>query len=476
MGKWIATRSILICWVLTPTALALTADDYVIAGRQCLFERTINGLAQARDIFEAGISDGDCPDCGGDRDVMLLDAIAKTALLLIDHNDVLSLDGFFRLAGDFGVPLAEIAFYEPPAGQVHQGREQRLVAAEVDAQTIRQTLRDSVLPALGEAVATLDAIEDWPDPFVMYLAPSETGLANDLEVDYGDVLALKSLLLAYKARLTGQLALQRDGAAGELVVDCNAIVLCDPADAPRPASAPDCIRPEGPVPGMPDDGVAILNRARQDWRRAVTCHLEAVDCIAGENHPPGADPQEDEFVYIDPDTEFRLDELRQTLMGLEDSFLSDTPGGERPLIYGVYDPDAVRLGRLTLISSHLHFEGRAGRLILADGSALEVEWFGLLDEDRVGVSLFAPGGERHGWLEGTVEGGRKVISDGTLDLWPVIDSGPGTQLAEAPANVRASFDATLKWSKMAWAQLREALAPVSGRPFARDSVGRSATP
>ncbi|MHC4517345.1 MAG: hypothetical protein ACYTAS_02045, partial [Planctomycetota bacterium] len=67
MGKRIAAWSILTCCSLVSAAPALTADDYVIAGRQCLFERTVSGLAQAKDIFEAGISDTACSSCSGDR-------------------------------------------------------------------------------------------------------------------------------------------------------------------------------------------------------------------------------------------------------------------------------------------------------------------------------------------------------------------------------------------------------------------------
>jgi hypothetical protein len=461
MDNRIAACVILICCCLTSAAPALTADDYAGAGRQQLFERTASGLAQARDIFEAGRTDMDCPDCRSDRSVLFLDAVTKTAQLLLDHSDVLSLDGFFGVADQFGVPLAAIAVDESPADGAAQGRKPDLLASEPDPQTVRQALCDAVLPTLSDVVAELDAISDEPEAFLMYLTPEETGLAGDLEIDYGDVLTLKALLLAYRALLAGQLALQLDAEAGALVVDCHSIALSEATDAHAPG-APDVGLPEGPALGALDRDVWPLERARQDWHEAVQRYLEAVDYVAGEDNPRGTDPQEDEFVYIDLDTGYWLDRFRQTLMAFGESFFDAGSSGPAPETYDVYDRQGVRIGQLTLVSSHRHLEGTSGRMILADGSALEVEWFGTVDEGQVGVSLYAPDRGLEGWFEGAIEGGRSAIRDGVLDLWAMIDSEADGEALSDGRNALVYLDTTLAWSKLAWAQLREVLTPVSG--------------
>lgn len=497
MGKRIAAWIILICLGLTSTALALTADDYVIAGRRCLFERTVSGLAQAKDILEAGISDTACSSCSGDRELMFLSAVAKATLLLIEHSETLGVDGFLSLAEQFGIPLAAIAFYEAPTGRVCESQSNSLWLPGTDAQTIRQTLCDHVLDELGEAVARLDAIADSPDPFIVYLAPNETGLAGDLEIDYGDVLALKGLLLAYRALLAGQLVGELEAEVNELVVDCNAAALLLGVDAPAlavPLQGPSEGVPlpmEGPLSGTLNDGTAILNRAREDACQAVDCYLEAVDYIAGEDSPPGTDPQEDEFVYIDPDADSRLDAFRQTLMTLGPASFEHGLVRETTETYEVYDTEATRLGRLTLVLSYPHLEGRTGRMILMDGSVLEVDWFGTLEEGQVAVSLLTTDGALEGWLEGTVESDRNVICGGVLDLWPMIDPGTGAQGRPGPSNALvpledlgqagvwtepASLGLIQDWSKMAWAQLHEILAPLSNEPFALPPTAQSAAP
>jgi len=467
MDNRIAACIVLICFCLTSAAPALTADDYAGAGRQQLFERTASGLAQARDIFEAGRSDMDCPDCRRDRDVLFLDAVTKTAQLLLDHSEVVSLDGFFSVADQFGVPLAAIAVDKSPADGVARERERSLLPSQSDPQTICQVLGDTVLPALSDVVAELDAISDEPEPFLMHLTPHETGLASDLEIDYGDVLTLKALLMAYRALLAGQLALHLDAKAGALVVDCHSITLSETTDAHSPGTSNDDL-PEGPALSVLDRDVSPLERARQDWHQAVQRYLDAVDYVAGEDNPRGTDPQEDEFVYIDLDTEYWLDRFRQTLMAFGESFFDAGSSGPAPETYDVYDRQGARIGQLTLVSSHRHLEGTSGRMILTDGSALEVEWFGTVDEGQVGVSLFAPDRGLEGWFEGAIESGRSAIRDGALDLWAMIDSEADGEALSDNTNTLAYLDTTLAWSKMAWTQLREVLTPVS--------PGHAATP
>jgi len=420
MGRWIATWGLLTCFSLTASAFALTADDYVVAGRVRLFEGTVAGLVQAGDIFEAGISDTHGPDGGADRELIFLHAMAETALLFVDHNDVLAAEGFFRLAEAFGVPLDGMAFYESQMDRAAEAQGGCLWPTGATGAEIRQTLCDAIQPQLDAIIGELNSIGDHPDPFVVYLVPEETGLAGDLEVDYGDVLILKGLLLAYKGHLVTRMvrdldveeaALERPLDGGDFWQD----VLWGGPDLSTVLLALAEV----------DDDTGLLAQARQDWIAALTCYIAAAEYIAAEDNPTGTDPQEDEFVYVDVEARSRLDSYRQMLATLRDSLqegVAAIPGAEVERTYDLYGPEAAWIGELTLLFDLQSAEGRSGRLTLADGTSLDVDWFGRLDDEQVGISMFSAERKLEGWLEGTMDGGLGTIRDGTLDLWGAASS------------------------------------------------------
>jgi len=280
---------------------------------------------------------------------------------------------------------------------------------------------------LTSAAETLTA-DDYVVAGRQHLVVSTTcSLAGDLEIGGSDVPVLKAL--TYKALLAGQLALQ--------------------------FGTPPGILPEGPATDVIEGIIAAIRQAGDNWGQAVRR-------IAGDNLALGTDPWESGATYIDPAA--CLEMLRQTLIALGEFFLRSNSDLLAAETFDVYDAEAILLGRLTLASSRSHVDGAGGRMVLADGRVLEVEWFGELDEDQVGVSLFAADWGLEGWFEGTVDRARNVISDGTLDLWSTIDL-IGTDVSPAFTGAPAYLDATLAWTKTAWAQLREVLTPVpAGHP------------
>jgi len=48
---------------------------------------------------------------------------------------------------------------------------------------------------------------------------------------------------------------------------------------------------------------------------------------------------------------------------------------------------------------------------------MEVDWFGMLDSDSIGISLFSADRQIEAWLEGAIDSDRAVIANGTLDFW-----------------------------------------------------------
>lgn len=471
MGRRIATWALLMCCSLAASVSALTADDYVAAGRAALFERTQAGLLAACDVFSAALEDTDCPDCRSDRELVFLNAVARTAQLFVDRSDVLATEDFFALAEVLGIPLDGVVFWSGETEGSREGKEPRPISIE----NVLEKPSEMVLPQLAAIIATLDAIEDQPDPFVVYLVPEETHLAGDLEVDYGDVLILKGLLLAYRGLLATRIAhesvLEETGSVmpGD-GADWRQETLLGYIDVPRLLSAP----------AEADDDTGLLAQARADWIDALTCTVAAAQHMVQEDCPAGSDPQEDEFVYVDQEAQPRLDAYRQMLATLRDSLVdgaADAPPAATVRIYDLYTTDSARAGTLTLVFDLSCTEGRAGRMVLADGTALEIDWFGSLDEGRIGVSMFSGPRNLEGWLEVTLDGDLGLIRNGTLDLWgarSVMMAGLTGQVAEAGtqtttseiASVTGSFDemspsdSGTDWANP-WPQAAGLLVPIS---------------
>lgn len=460
MGRWIAAWLLLTFGGVTSSAGALTADDYVVAARAALFERTYAGLLQVDDLYGAAETDSCCPDAAEDRELIFLHAVAQTAMLFVDYNDVLVAEDLFQLAEMFGIPLDGLVFAAGAGDDAGVRKDPCLRRPEMGAQKGRQTLREVVLPRLDVIIGNLDAIEEHPDPFVVYLVPEETGLAGDLEIDYGDVLILKSLLSAYRGLLATQCSedadvLEADEACGRNALDVALAALV-----------------------RPDENVAFLSRARDDWVAALSWCIAAAEHMAGENGPAKADPQEDEFVYIAPEAQRRVEVYQRTLAALRSCLVTGADAVEAVVdrkTYRLQKTDAQCLGELTLAFDLRGFEGTEGRLVLTDGTTLEIDWFGPLDDERIGVSLFSGTDGLEGWLEVALDRNQGLIHDGTLELWGR-QSATLTGLAgEAVAVGTLSAQADLATCREMLAALRDSFAGLKamiGAPVASPAFGR----
>jgi hypothetical protein len=190
---------------------AADPEAYIIPGRAQLFAGTLSGIREAYQTFSNGIND---PDASDDSELRFFHAAAGTAMLAV-RDDGGSINSFFELAGEFGLdilgdhwdqldvntPVNEYDAYEIPPGAP-------------DDNEIRSIIDASMIPQIDSFIADLDSISDSP-LFRIFLDPNETSvfsdpnlpqLENDLEVDYGEVLLLKGLLMAWKGRLQAQAA------------------------------------------------------------------------------------------------------------------------------------------------------------------------------------------------------------------------------------------------------------------------------
>ena len=326
-----------------------------------MWQGTATGLADAYDIFDAGIEDPNCPDCRTDRELVLLRAITEAAILFLDHGDVLAVDDLLDLADGFGVGVAVRALDGVRSRNLHEPIGPEPLPREADPNHVRRVLDDSIPPRLESIIAELDSIEDAPAPFVMYMSPEETGLTGDLEIDYGDVLILRGLFLAYRGLLEAQIACDGkpyvyegipDGFSfRETVPEGNLLIEWARRLAGRRVEETDAY-------------LTSIRQARQDWIDAITCYMDALEYIALEDNPAGTDPQEDELTYIDATNLPHLDVYVNVLVTLRGYLQRDMAGSEPSVTtrtYDVHDSEAAPLGELVLLFDGARFEGRRGQ-------------------------------------------------------------------------------------------------------------------
>jgi len=432
---------------------ALDADYYIKMGRLAMFEGegSLSGLRMAYQTFDTGIKDTQCPDCKTDRELKFLHALTGTAMLFIDNSDILVQDSFLELADQFGVnvtgdyfdpcgvdpiiidvPLAEPNNYIIPSGAPQPEEVPGLISA--------------MIPQIEDIIAELGSIDDSPsDPFRIFFTPSETGMLSNLEVDYGEVLILKGLLMALKAQMQAKLAydvyidvderllhqllyvdgINTDNADEDALFapfgidDVNNIHINQDFLNPYPH-----LLKVLPTANDPNIGATILAQARQDMMVAIEYYFNAVSYIRGES-----DPQEDDFLYIDPNAEAGLQLVDDRLTILRDSLTGGAAGTymwETAKTYDIYDSDSKLIGELVLVYDFTGLDGDTGSLTFTDPciapSPWEVDWFGKEYIDQViiidiDLEYYSNGDWRQGYLEGTLISNENTIVNATFEYW-----------------------------------------------------------
>ena len=446
------------CFCQLSTVLAAEPNDYIVPGRSYMLSGTLSGLRLAHKTFDNGIDDQNCADCRTNRELIFLHAATRSAMLFIDNNDV-SIDSFLELAQKFGVEVIGDYFFDvngfPDVNDIvhfsvllDANGFYRVPVGAPNAVEVGEIIKHFIIPEINDTVNELDSIDDSPsNRFRIFFKPTETGLANDLEVDYGEVLVLKGLLLASKAQLEAKLAYDIFVDVNEVFLhkllyedgfdinDGNTVdlpILFDINDPNNPSINRDFLDRYPyllrvlPTPGHEEDGAAILAQDRQDWIKAIDYYFNAIDYISSEDNPAGTDPQKDELLYIDPNDQLLLDMSNESLAVLRNSLENDTIATyplETTKTYGVYNSDSVLIGELVLIYEFPNLGGKSGSLTLIDSNIIpspwEVDWFDRQDVNQIDIDLeyFANGKYGWGFLEGVISNDSNYITLGTFEYW-----------------------------------------------------------
>ena len=416
------------------TGWASLASEYLITGRAEMLSGTQSGLRQAYQTFDNALKDASCTDCNINRELRFLHAATRTAMLGI-RDDGGSMDSVMELARAFGVNVIGDSL-DPNKLETSLNLDEhdlyKIPADAPDASGIRNFIDTAMIPQIDAILAELELIGDSSgNRFRMYFEPSETGLLTRLEVDYGEVLALKGILKAAKAQLRAKAAY--DTAVGEdeklmekLYGKC--LSMQDLLDR-----YPELLK-VGPTSGYNEDGRAAMAQARQDWIDDCQSFLAVLNYISGEDTPQGSDPQTDELLYIDPNDNNIVDDIKQKLNTMLHSLQNDAAGTyitETTDTYMLAGIEAIYKMELT---TGFFDEFEKGNLTLISGSGAplswEIDWL-----DRNGSNLLAGlSSYANGWLFGTFSANIDndgVITNGTIEFWGLY-SGAVTGLAASP--------------------------------------------
>jgi len=307
---------------------------------------------------------------------------------------------------------------------------------------------------MNNIVAELNSISDSPsNRFRIFFKPNDTGLKNDLEVDYGEVLILKGLLLALKAQLEAKSAYDvfmnvdetllhnflyvngidvndfNDSDCLELlhiinidVDDPNQLRINDHFLTPYPN-----LSKVLPTPGHPEDGAVILAKSRQDLIDGINYYFAALDYIKSEDNPLGTDPQEDELLYIDPNVSCHLNVVEDRLTLLRDSLVNDSNmlyPWKITRTYNVYDSGPALIGQLILEYDILGIGGGpGGESAFNPTIGIPSPWyisedFGLISGCEIGVEFECyTGGWYQGHFDATFTEDGSTFSDGDFEWW-----------------------------------------------------------
>jgi len=490
MGGKITIVILLSAILLCPSATwAGNANDCITAGREQMFDGTLSGLRSAYQTFDNCLKDPGCPDCSNNRELKFLHAVAATAMLVVRDNNT-PIDSVFELAKRFDVYASGnywAPYFDPCEIELIAAHNQygvyEIPGDAPDVDEIRGILDTSMIPQIEGIIAELDSISDSPsNRFKIFLQPDEIRIffypdssvfdpyspdydpgsrfLEPLEVDYGEALLLKGILTILKGQLEAQ-------AAYDMYVDPNDMLLekifnnSFGINRDLLNSHPDFLKVL-PTANDPNDGAAILAQARQDLSSAIAYYLNAIDYIRSEDNPPGTDPQDNEFLYIDPNDKIVVDNVNARFTTMRQSLTNDTVGTyplETTKSYFVDDPLSDTEWELKLRYNLVGFPAdEAGSFVASDNNSAPSPWevtYISFDSDEIIIEMNydVPGYWGGALFTGIMSSDGNSITNGTFTYWGP-DNGTiynmsgeltGTETVEGKLDLNPVYGSTARY-------------------------------
>lgn len=413
----------LICFFATLKTQASEPNDYIIPGRSLLFNGTLSGLQAAHEMFDNGLNDSNCADCNSSRELIFLHAVTRIAMWAA-RDDSAPVDSVIEFAWEFDIEVLGDYWEEL---DINYPNDVELPTNQHDAYVIPEEAPDvisgifdfidaSAIPEIDAVIAELNSISDSPgDRFRIFFHPDETGLENDLEVDYGEVLILKGLLAALKGLFQTQAAYDMYVDANDMLVE-KAYGNCFNANRDLLDPHPDLLKVL-PTANDSNDGAAVLAQARQDLINAINYYFDAIDYIRSEE-----DPQEDDLLYIDPNDDDIVNDINDRLITLRDSLIDDTVATVPLEMTKTYIlENLTTTWELELVFDFIGFDAE-GSFVLVSGSGVPSPWkityFTIEDDELIAEMDYDVPGEWGGALfVGMISEDQNDITNGTFEYW-----------------------------------------------------------
>jgi hypothetical protein len=373
-------------------------------------------------------------------------------MLLIDNNDLAVKDSFLELAKGFGIKVIGNYFDQIDVNVPLTNGRYKIPSGAPDANKISKVIHNSIIPEINKIIAELDSISDTAsNRFRIFFTPAETGLENNLEVDYGEVLILKGLLLAFKSQLEAKSAydvfVNVNGTLLHKLLYVNGINVNDFNDGDYlgllrviniNVNDPNQLGINkhflNPYPNLlkvlptandSNNGTAILAQSKKDLTAAIDNYFKAVNYIAAET-----DNQNDDLVYIDPNDKFVFNTFNQKLTTLQNSLKNDTAATyplETTKTYNVYDSQSKLIGQMVLVYDLTDLGGDANSLTFTKTGVptpWEIELFSIVGgtdlhknaEFEADLGRYSSGHGWEGYLEGTYNSNGN-ITNVTFEYW-----------------------------------------------------------
>jgi hypothetical protein len=373
---------------------------YLQQGSQEVASRSLSGLRQAYYYFDLAHQDSAYAD---NRAAILWHVLARIAMLFVGTETPANQTSFLELAQVYGIQVTGNAFDDIDISVPLDLKGQYHIPPGVDPDTVTQTIQSSMLLEIEGILTELNTISDSPTPFETRLSPGLTGLDQEVEVDYSDVLALRAALRGFKAFLGW-------ASAYDLFVDPGS-PLFDPATWQTSGPPINGILTAYPnllevLPTLacPLDGSASLQQAKQDLIAALESFSLAYDSISHET-----DPQTDDFLSLQDANAPDLQELLGELQQFHDSLVNGVAATYAVSTTKTYNlsKDGQPVGMLNLVYGPGRLLWNHAYLSFSDANVMPAQYWVASFEVRDGTISGEAGGvfsDGSGWYEGYLDG------------------------------------------------------------------------
>lgn len=401
--------------------------DYTMPARERLFAGTLSGLVEAYQILDDGLDD---PRLTGDRrELLFLHALSAAGMVVFDRSDVRVATSIVEILEPFGITVTGSTFlpedrYDPDRMRVifpidpNDPDDCYELPPEADPNKAAAAFNEVIIPEIDTIITQLDTITDVPAAFAVILTPTETRLASAVEVDRGDVLALKATLLTIKAILHGAA-----NPAYDMAVDFSDPLFdglgCDDLPVGTTFHA---VLDTYPMllKILPETGRGRLGQAKVNLIEALNGAVGAIDYIVAET-----DDQIDDLLQIDDNSPSYVT-VRDNLITLRDSLVNGAPATYTIGSSETYmlDRAGEPFGELILTYEIPGLTGQ-GSLFLSDPNVLPVTAWEIdsfeIDGQYIDADLEVWGPNWHWvWLEGMISSDGSQITNLSIThrAWP----------------------------------------------------------